>query len=105
MKTLMCAMLTLTGCAEFQKPAESSRPRSSAQIHRFIPVRSTIPAFSGIPLFYLAIDSATGSLCRTWDFHYNNEGTTEAVLSKTLPTCMSLTEVGTYSVADELPLK
>jgi len=57
---LMLAMLAQSGCERPRKP-----------IQRFVSVEE--PHHEGV-----ALDTATGILCRTWDWHYNSNAPSDA---------------------------
>ena len=66
-------------------------PPKPRPVQRFVP----LPEFAGMPLLYgvprpfLALDTASGKLCRTWDFSWPNPSETQKSIQD-LPTCETL---------------
>lgn len=87
------ASLLLSGCDQTPpKPAQAAQPKSEGPpIHRFESVSTT--GSLGV-----AMDTATGQWCRTWDWSY--KATTLNGGLDTLPTCLSLFQQTPQTDAD-----
>ena len=77
---LIAAVLFLTSCDKMQ-PVEAKASLAAAvhemppthDYQRFIPIsqegRGEFPLIKLVPVSYLALDTATGMLCKTWDWN------------------------------------
>lgn len=76
---------------------EPSPPPLTTPYQRFIPlpeVNSSVPGthelYGGVPRPFLALDTMTGLLCRTWDFSWQKPTAEYQTNIQNLPTCNSL---------------
>jgi len=54
-----------------RRPSNARNERARKPVERFVPVEE--PHHEGV-----ALDTATGILCRTWDWHYNSNAPSDA---------------------------
>lgn len=85
MKTAIVALalLTLTGCQPPPTAKSEAIPKFIYPVHRF--ARGT--GLSGNDTS-VALDTETGQLCRTWDWHYDNSKLNGGL--DTLPLCLNI---------------
>lgn len=68
------------------KPAAAKQPMP---VQRFIPISSNVTIVYGVPSPFLALDTMTGILCKTWDFSWEHPTPGQKTLQDLL-TCESL---------------
>lgn len=75
------------------EPAQAKPPRS---VQRFVPLPEApgSPIVYTVPRVFLALDTMTGQLCRTWDFTFPNPSDVQRSIED-LPTCEILYEAET----------
>lgn len=84
---VVAVALSVCGCDSVVPRAEVAAPKDSERVQRFVPVSGgTQGVIWSVPQAYLALDTQTGSLCRTWDFHWDRPDAVQSSLQE-LPTC------------------
>ena len=81
------ASLALAGCTEEKRPTPPPpvvQPPAEPAYQRFVPVSRTAIA----PDF--ALDTKTGQLRKTWDWHYKDETKAREPYLQDLSTCLAL---------------
>jgi len=79
---------------EYLKQIQAEKPLGPAQ--RFVPLAETNGAGAflwGVPRPFLALDTVTGQLCKTWDFTYDltdGRATDPQKLMSQMPACYAL---------------
>ena len=81
-------LLTLQGCdsARSTQPSQPTQP-TQPNTQRFVPIASPTPLFSGMQPAHFALDTATGRLCKSWDWNAPQHELND------LPACYSLTRM------------
>src|SRR5690242_6532515 len=87
--TLTAAILLSLQACNLTTPTRPPRPPQSTEpsAQRFVPITSPSPLFDGMQPAHFALDTATGRLCKSWEWNApQNE-------LNALPVCYSLTRV------------
>lgn len=91
-----CAVLIIVAGCDVQRPEKSQGPGPPAgqYFQRFVPVpeTGTIGLLYGVPRPFVALDTVTGKLCRTWNFSWPSPSDVQRVIQE-LPVCADLYEI------------
>jgi hypothetical protein len=86
--------ITETAPASKTEPPKTEPPKTESikqrdPVQRFVPISANETMLQGVLSSFLALDTKTGKLCRTWDFGWEHPTPTQKSMQD-LPTCEGL---------------